>query len=125
MVYKIKIKPNGTVDRYKARLVAKGYHQVYGIDYLDSFSPVAKMVIVRMFISVATAKAWGLHQLDINNSFSHSYLDEEVYIQPPEGYSKASSGHICKLKRSLYGLKQASRQQNTKFCGQLLAYGFT
>lgn len=91
-VYRIKTKPDGTMDRYKARLMAKGYHQVHGIDYLDSFSPVAKMVTVRILIAVAIARAWPLYQLDINNAFLHGYLDKEVCMLPPEGYLGTNPG---------------------------------
>lgn len=104
-VYKVKRKPDGTVDRYKARLMAKGYHQVHGTDYLESFSLVAKMDTVRLFSALSTLKGWALHQVDINNVFLHGYLDEEVYMLPPDGYTKAAAGEVCHLQRSLYGLK--------------------
>lgn len=75
-VYKVKLKPDGTVERFKARLVAKWYNQTYGIDYLDSFSPVAKVVTVSVLLSLSTSNGWFLHQLDINNAFLHEFLDE-------------------------------------------------
>lgn len=90
------------MDRYKARLVAKGYNQIAGIDYLESFSAVAKLVTIRFFINIATSNDWPIHQLDINNAFLHGFLKEEVYLTPPEGYHKAGNGEVCKLKRSLY-----------------------
>ncbi|KAJ8754604.1 hypothetical protein K2173_010695 [Erythroxylum novogranatense] len=82
-VYKVKLKPDATVDRYKARLVSKGYNQIEGVDYNECFSPIAKIVTVRLFIVVAVAKGWPLHQLDINNAFLHGYIDEELYMLPP------------------------------------------
>ncbi|KAL0305526.1 UNVERIFIED_CONTAM: Retrovirus-related Pol polyprotein from transposon RE2 [Sesamum radiatum] len=122
-VYKLKMNPDGTVNRYKARLVAKGYSQIEGIDYNDSFSPVAKTVTVRLFLGIAAAHSWPVHQLDINNAFLHGFLDEEVYMTPPDGYS-APPGQVCKLQRSLYGLKQASRQWNREFTLKLAEFGF-
>ncbi|KAL2241232.1 UNVERIFIED_CONTAM: Retrovirus-related Pol polyprotein from transposon RE1 [Sesamum indicum] len=122
-VYKVKLKPDGSVDKYKARLVAKGYNQIEGIDYLESFSPVAKAVTVRLFLAIASSFGWALHQIDINNAFLHGYLNEDIYMLPPDGYS-VPQGQVCKLKRSLYGLKQASRQWNHEFTTKLLAYGF-
>ncbi|KAK4406569.1 Retrovirus-related Pol polyprotein from transposon RE1 [Sesamum angolense] len=94
------------------------------IDYFDSFSPVAKTVTVRIFITVATAHGWPLLQLDVNNAFPHGQLDEEVYMFPPEGYTKANARLVCRLRKSLYGLKQASRQWNIELTSKLESYGF-
>lgn len=122
-VYKIKRNPDGTVERYKARLVAKGFSQIEGVDYFDSFSPVAKLVTVRVLISIATMQGWELHQLDVNNAFLHGYLNDEVLMEVPQGYHKADVGQVCKLRRSLYGLKQASREWNAELCSTLLDFG--
>ncbi|KAL0406637.1 UNVERIFIED_CONTAM: Retrovirus-related Pol polyprotein from transposon RE1 [Sesamum latifolium] len=119
-VFKVKLKPDGSVDRYKARLVAKGYNQVEGVDYIDRFSPVAKAITMRIFLDVASSYNWPLHQIDINNIFLHGYLDEDIYMHAPDGY-EVQSGMVCKLKRSLYGLKQAFRQWNLELTSKLLA----
>ena len=123
-VYKVKYRPDGSIERYKARLVIRGFQQIKDRDYKHTFSPVAKLTTVRVFIALATAKGWPLHQLDINNAFLHGFLDEEVYMYPPEGYDKAKPGQVYKLERSLYGLKQASRQWNVELTKFLLQQGF-
>ncbi|GJX04059.1 retrovirus-related pol polyprotein from transposon TNT 1-94 [Tanacetum coccineum] len=123
-VYKIKYYADGTVERYKARLVIRGFDQKEGVDYKHTFSPVAKAATVRVLIAIATAKGWPLHQLDINNAFLHGFVDEEIYMKPPEGYTKASQGQVCKLNKSLYGLKQASRQWNQELSKFLVTLGF-
>ena len=110
-VYKIKFKLNGAIERFKATFVVRGFNQIKDKDYKHTFSPVAKLPTVRVLIALATTKGWPIHQLDINNAFLHGTLDEEVYIIPPEGYEKAK-GKVCKLNKSLYGLKQASCQWN-------------
>lgn len=104
-VYKTKFRPDGSVERHKARLVIRGFEQVKDKDYKHTFSPVAKLTTMRVYIALATSKGWPLHQLDINNAFLHGFLDEEVYMQPPQGCDKAEAGQVCKWQRSLYGLK--------------------
>ena len=98
------------VDRLKARLVAKGYTQIYGSDYDDTFSPVAKIAFFRLLLSMVAMCSWPLYQLDIKNAFLHGDLSEEFYMeQPPSFVAQWESGLVCRLRRSLYGLKQSPR----------------
>ncbi|RVW72360.1 Retrovirus-related Pol polyprotein from transposon TNT 1-94 [Vitis vinifera] len=123
-VYTVKVGPDGQVDRLKARLVAKGYTQVYGSDYGDTFSPVAKIASVRLLLSMAAMRSWLLYQLDIKMFFLHGDLAEEVYMeQPPSFVAQGESGLVCRLRRSLYGLKQSPRAWFSRFSSVVQEFG--
>jgi hypothetical protein len=124
-VYKVKHNADGSMSRYKARLVAKGYAQTYGIDYEETYSPVAKMTTVRVIITMATTKGWSLHQMDVKNVFLHGDLQEKVYMEQPPGYvDETYPNLVCRLKKTLYGLKQAPRAWSNKIGQYLVTSGF-
>jgi hypothetical protein len=125
-IFTVKQTPEGKIDRYKARLVAKGYSQTYGIDYDETFAPVAKMGTVRTLISCAANFGWPLHQLDVKNAFLHGDLQEEVYMEIPPGFANEQTvGKVCKLKKSLYGLKQSPRAWFDRFRRAVCGMGYS
>ena len=97
-VYSINLRSDGTFDQYKAWLVALGNRQEYGVDYQETFAPVAKMTTVRLVLSAAASQGWSLHQMDVKNVFLHGDLKEEIYMTIPPGLSSSSSSYVCKLK---------------------------
>ncbi|KAK2998211.1 hypothetical protein RJ639_023475 [Escallonia herrerae] len=124
-VYKVKKKADGTVNRFKARLVARGFSQHYGLDYEETFSPIAKMVTVRTIISLAAYKGWKLWQLHVKNAFLYGELDRDVFMEQPQGFvSKQFPHYVFRLKKALYGLKQAPHAWYGKIAQYLTFCGF-
>ncbi|KAJ9543931.1 hypothetical protein OSB04_023638 [Centaurea solstitialis] len=123
-VFTVKVNPDGSVARLKARLVAKGYAQTYGIDYSETFSPAAKLSSIRLSISLAATYGWPLHQLDVKNAFLHGDLLEEVYMEQPPGFvAQGECGKVCKLRKSVYGLKQSPRAWFGRFSFVVTKFG--
>lgn len=122
---RFKYNSDAIVERYEARLVAKGFTQREGIDYKETFAHVAKLTTVRCLLVVAAVQSWPLHQMNVQNAFLHGDLMEEVYMQMPLGLCRPGEQHLlCRLNKSLYGLKQASRSWFKKFSTAFQHDGF-
>ena len=105
------MKPDGTIDKYKARLVVKGYRQKEGLDYFDTYSPVTRITSIRMLIALAAVHDLKIHQMDVKIAFLNGELEEEIYMEQPEGFIvPGNKKKVCRLVKSLYGLKQAPKQ---------------
>ncbi|GJS75609.1 retrotransposon protein, putative, ty1-copia subclass [Tanacetum coccineum] len=125
-LFKKKTDMDGAVHTYKARLVAKGYTQTPGIDYKETFSPVAEIRAIRILIAIAAYYDYEIWQMDVKTALLNRYLSEEVYMEQPKGFVNPKyPKRVCKLKRSIYGLKQASRQWNKRFDDEIKKFGFT
>lgn len=124
-VLKIKRGPTGEIVKYKARLVAKGYAQVHGIDYNHTFAPTVKMSAIRLVLTIAAIEKLKVRHLDIKTAYLYGDLDEEIYMKSPDWYDESMNPDVVlKLKRGLYGLKQAGRQWNKKLTDSLKEAGF-
>ena len=124
-MFKVKHASDGTVERFKGRLVAKGYAQKYGSDYFETFSPVVRYTSVRALLAFAVQNDMIIHQMDVVTAFLNGKLSEDIYMQQPEGYVQPGFEHlVCKLKKSLYGLRQAPRCWNKSFHEYMKSIGF-
>jgi hypothetical protein len=124
-VYRLK-EEDGGKNKYKARLVVKGFSQKKGIDFDEIFSPVVKMNSIRTILSLVVIEYLHLEQLDVKTTFLHGDLDEQIYMQQPQGYEvKGKQNLVCRLKKSLYGLKQAPRQWYLKFDRFMIEQGYS
>ena len=124
-VFRVKHHSDGRVERYKCRLVAKGYSQLYGADYDETFSPVVRFSSIRTLLSFAIQNNLHVHQMDVVTAFLNGHLEEEIYMEQPEGYIKPGQEHlVCKLKKSIYGLKQSPRCWSKAFTEFMMEIGF-
>ena len=124
-VFKKKTDMGGNVVAYKGRLVAKGFRQVEGVDYDETFSPVAMIKSIRILLAIAAYYDYEIWQMDVKTAFLNGNLQEDVYMTQPEGFvDPDNAGKVCKLQRSIYGLKQASRSWNIRFDQTVKAFGF-
>jgi hypothetical protein len=109
-MYKIKHTTNGSVEKFKARFVARGFTQKEGIDYDETFAPVARYTSIRVIIALASVLGWKLHQMDVKTTFSNGKIEQEFFVEQPDGFVLHNKDtHVCKLRKALYGLKQAPR----------------
>ncbi|KAK8578849.1 hypothetical protein V6N13_142124 [Hibiscus sabdariffa] len=124
-VFKKKTDMDDNVQTYKGRLVAKGFRQIHGVDYDETFSPVAMFKSIRILLAVAAFHDYEIWQMDVKTAFLNGKLEEDVYMTQPEGFvTPENAGKVCKLQRSIYGLKQASRSWNLRFNEAIQEFGF-
>lgn len=124
-VFKVKRDPAGNIVKHKPRLVAKGYAQRHGVDFDEVFAPVARMEMVRLLLALATHNGWQVHHMDVKSAFLNGDLAEEVYVhQPASNEKKNKEGHVLRLRKALYGLRQAPRAWNAKLDMSLMSLGF-
>ena len=124
-VYKLKRNADGSLDRFKARLVAKGYAQSKGVDYNEVFSPVARYSAIRSLLALANANDLEVHQMDVKTAFLNGSIDSEIYMTQPEGYVDVERpNHVCKLRKSIYGLKQSARCWYSTLDQYLISSGY-
>jgi hypothetical protein len=124
-VFKKKLRPDSTIEKYKARLVAKDYTQKESEDFFDTYSPMARLTTIRVLLSLAASHGLLVHQMDVKMAFLNGELDEDIYMDQPDGFVVGGQeGKVCKLLKSLYGLKQAPKLWHEKFERTLTAEGF-
>ncbi|KAI3825040.1 hypothetical protein L1987_06515 [Smallanthus sonchifolius] len=124
-IFKRKMKVDGSIDKFKARLVVQGFRQKEGIDFFDTYAPVARISTIRLLVALASIHNLIIHQMDVKTAFLNGELEEEVYMKQLEGFILPGNEHkVCKLIKSLYGLKQAPKQWHQKFDEVIQSNGF-
>jgi hypothetical protein len=124
-IYHHKFRDDGSLDRYKARWVLRGFTQRPGINFDETFSPVVKPATVHVVLTLALSKDWPIHQMDVKNAFLHGTLSETVYCQQPSGFVDSSRpDHVCRLNKSLYGLKQPPCAWHHRFASHIISHRF-
>jgi hypothetical protein len=125
-IYKIKHAADGSIEKYKARFVARGFSHKEGVDYEETFAPVARYTSIMALISLALVMGWRIHQMDVKTTFLNGVIVEEVYIEHPQGFEvHGRETHVCRLKKVFYGLKQAPRAWYSRIDMYLQIMGFT
>ena len=125
-VFKTKKDSKGNIERYNARLVAKGFIQKEGVDYNEMFFPISSKDTFRIIMALVAHFDLEFHQMDVKITFLNGHLHKEVYMQQPKGFKESGKEHlVCMLKKSIYGLKQASQQWYLKFDEVITSFGFT
>ncbi|GJZ16905.1 zinc finger, CCHC-type containing protein [Tanacetum coccineum] len=124
-IFKRKMQVDGTIDKFKARLVIQGFRQKEGINYFDTFALVARITTIKLLLALAAIHNLMIHQMDAKTTFLNGDLEEEVYMKQPEGFVMPRNEHkVCKLVKSLFGLKQTHKQWHQKFNEVVLSNGF-
>ena len=124
-VYRVKHNADGSLIKLKASLVVKGFSQRYGLDYMETFAPVARLDTIRLLIAVAAQNQWTIHQMDVKSAFLNGFLEEEIYIEQPPGFIMPGKEHLVyRLRKALYGLKQAPRAWYARIDSYLVSLGF-
>ena len=125
-LYKIKHVADGSIEKFKARFVAKGFSRIEGVDYDETFTPVARYTSIRSPISIAAKMGWQIHQMDVKTAFLNGVIEEEVYVEQPQGFEVLGwETHVFQLRRALYELKKALRSWYSRIDTYLQQMGFT
>jgi hypothetical protein len=125
-VFRVKQHHDGSIEKLKAQLVARGFTQQYDIEYHETFSLIVKPATICLVLSLTISRGWHTSKIDISNAFLHGFLDDTAYVQQPLGFQDASRpDYVCKLHKSIYGLKQSPRAWYSRLSEHLYQLGFS